>query len=341
MMPLSLLTANHLFRRPIVRVRLNDSSEGQLHEFMKAVERREPRVYHEDVVSTREILLMLSPLVTGIAVGFLAMFWYFSTSSEPEFLFFMLSVLLPLLVGIFVMFLFVFRKASQAREYGLMGISRSSLSLTILFLDMILNGYVDTGEIVDSPRPEEYLRFSQRGYGATIYAVKTLDSDTGEKYAALIREKILSSLTGKERLFAKVFPLALVIVAATLVITIVVMTFSMVPEQVALTALAASVIVAVLLICGLGVYAVRTRGEEPPPELKKAMSEPDLKTETGVILDRLLWTILSEGEHPLRVLTISDYDELKYTGTEYTTERNITLKEAVLVPKHAASDIST
>ncbi|MHA2432513.1 MAG: hypothetical protein ACXADO_04705 [Candidatus Thorarchaeota archaeon] len=312
---------------------MNDTSQDDLQAFMRAVESREPRVYQEEVVSVREILLIISPLLVGSAVGFVAIFRYLSTSPEPVFLSLMLSIMVPLLVGIIVMFLIVFRRESQAREYGLKGVSRSSLSLTILFLDMILNGYVDTGEIADLPRPEEYLRSSQRGYGTTIYTLKKLDHETGDNYADLIREKILSTMTGKERLFAKVFPFALITAAAALLVAMVSLEWSMIPEQAALVALAAGLIAAVLLMCGLGINAVRTRGEEPRPELEMAISEPDLKTQTSIALDRLLETILSEGEHPLRVLTISDYDELRYTGTTYTTEKGMTLREAVLIPR--------
>jgi len=330
-MSLRLLTANHLFRRSIVRVRLNDTSEGDLQAFMKAVESREPIVYQEEVVSAREILLMLSPILAGIAVGISAMFWYLSTSPEPAFLFLMLSLVLPLFAGIMAMFLTVSRRESQTRAHGIRGVSRTSLSVSFLFLDMILNGHLEIGEFVDSTRLEEFGRFDRTGYGRTIFTLKRLD--LGEECAELIRQKMLSTVSGKERSFVILFPFAIIAVTVTMIVMMIPHIRAIVPEEVAIIALVLSVVLGTLLISGLAILIRQTGAPGRREELERAFAEPDLRSETRLVLERLLAALLSECEHPLRILTISDYDGIRYTGTTYTTEKGITLREAILVSR--------
>jgi hypothetical protein len=335
MQEMSMATANHFSLLSLVRIGLNDSSEDELQAFMKEVESREPRVYQEDVVSVREILLMLSPILAGIAVGFWAMFWYFSISPEPVFLLLMLSIMLPFFVGMMVMFLIVFRRESQARACGIGGISRTSLSASVLFLDMILNGHLEIGELVDSTRLEEFGRFDRTGYGRTIFTLRKLD--LGEEYAQLIRQKMLTTVSGKQRLFVTLFPFAIVAVTAMMILMMIPQIRAVLSEEVAIIALVLSIVLGTLLISGLAILIRRTGAPARRAELEMVFAEPDLRSETRLVLERLLAVLLSECEYPLRILTISEYDGITYTGTTYTTEKGINLREAILVPRRFSS----
>lgn len=108
---------------------------------------------------------------------------------------------------------------------------------------------------------------------------------------------------------------------------------NLVPEQLTTIVLILSTVMGSILICMICAHLRRESARGPSEELERAVLEPDLKTETRLILERLLSTLYSEEEHPLRVLTISEFDELTYTGHTYTTSRGIILREAVLIPQ--------
>jgi len=301
---------------------------------MKAVEKRASRVYSENSMNTREVLYMLTPVLVGLVVSVIFLFLYLDVAAEIDSLILLLALGLPPGLGILVMFFAALQLNSQAAYYGVRGVSRNLLSTTILFLDMLLEGHVETGQIVEPQPPEEFMCLSSIGLHATNFALRKLDPENYKIHAQLLSEKKQSGRSPRERLLMKYMILILLLMAGLTMTMMVLMVFSLFSEFLIVEVLTLFATLGLLLICMLGVQLRRNEQREPSEEVERAILEPDLATETRLILDRVLEIVLSEGEHPLRLLTIGEYDELTYTGNTYKTSRGIMLREAVLFPRH-------
>ena len=304
---------------------------------MKVVENRESRVYHEDYMTSREILYMLAPIFVGCGGSVIGLFLFILVESENDYLILLPLVGGPLILGVVVMFVIALKLDARAAQYGLKGVSRGLLSITILYLDMLLEGYTDTGNIVEPAPPEEFSRYTSRGFSTTNFALKRIDPDSYKIHAQLLKEKKQSIQPSREKLFINYVWFVLFLIVGLIFVVFVLQNFNLISEYDLMKMLTLSTIVGVLLVCIIGTQRRRISEREPSEELEKAILEPDLKTETRLILDRLMGTLFSEGEHPLRVLTISEYDELTYTGNTYMTSRGIMLREAVMIPKRFRS----
>ena len=285
-------------------------------------------------MNSREILLLLTPIVVGFVVSVIALFSLLFVGFEVDFLIILLILGSPPGVGIVVMFTIAFRLDKQAAQYGIHGISRSLLSVTILFLDMLLEGHADTGNIVEPSPPEEFSRYTSLGFSSTNFALKKIDPESHKIHATLLKEKKQSTASWGGKLVMRFGWFFLVFIFGTLIVVVVLQNFNLLQEDLALIVLYSLSLVGVLVICMFAGHFRRTSQTAPSDELERAILEPDLKTETRLILDRLLGTLFSEGKHPLRVLTIGNYDELNYTDNTYRTSRGIILREAVLIPRH-------
>jgi hypothetical protein len=304
---------------------------------MKAVEKREPRVYHEDSMDSREILYMLAPIMVGSVASVIGLFLFVMIGSEEDILLLFLLIGIPLGLGVAAWLVIAIILSARAPKFGLRGVSRGLLSATILFLDMLLEGYIESGNIVEPSPPEEYSRYASMQFYAARFALKKLDLENYKTHTQRFKEKRQASWSTGERLFNNYAVFAFILIVGSIIAAIVLQSFSLISEYLTIIVLTSSLILGVLLVCMISVYYRRNAKREPSEELERAVLEPDLKTETHLLLDSLLGILISEGEHPLRLLTISEYDELTYTGNTYVTSRGITLREAVLIPRRFSS----
>ena len=282
---------------------------------MKAVEERESRVYHEDSMNSREIQYMLAPILVGAIGSVIGLFVFTLVASESDFLLLLLMLASPPSVGVVVMFVIALKMDNRAVQYGLKGVSRGLLSVTILFLDMLLEGYADTGNIVEPSSPEEFSRYTSRGFSVTNFALKKLDPESYKIHTRLLKEKRQSTSSSREKLFMNYAWLVPIIITGVIIVVFVIQTFNLVSEYEVMIMLTLSVVLGVPLVCMIFAQLRTISERAPSEELERAILEPDLKTETRLILGRLLGMLFSEGKYPLRVLTIGEYDELNYTGT--------------------------
>ena len=93
------------------------------------------------------------------------------------------------------------------------------------------------------------------------------------------------------------------------------------------------VIIGLILCIALVGYVIRNK--EPPEKVELAIREPEVRTETEYVLTRLFRFFFEESKHPLRILVMGNYDDLKYTDRIFTTSREMTLREAVLLPRQS------
>jgi hypothetical protein len=299
---------------------------------MKAVERREPIVYDEDAMDPREILYMLAPIVVGFTGSVIGLFYFIYAFSEEDLLTLILILGIPPTIGVALTFGIAFKLNERARKLGVKGVSRGLLSATILYLDMLLEGHIESIKIIGPSPPDEINRYALSGLSSTSFALKRIDPENFKIHRQLLNEKREATWSLGKRLFMNYVVFALVILAGLMIATIVLPSLNLVPEELAQAGLILSAIAGFLLVCIIGIYLRKNHEERPSEELRNAMLEPDLKSETRLILDRLLSTLLSEGIHPLRVLTINEYSELIYTGNAYMTSKGIKLREALLIP---------
>jgi hypothetical protein len=304
---------------------------------MNAVKKRAPRVYNEDAMNPREILYMITPIMVGSVASVMGLFLFVFIGSEEDILMLFLLIGIPLSLGVVVCLVIASKLSARAAQFGLRGVSRGLLSATILFLDMLLQGYIESGSIVEPSPPEEYSRYASMQFYATRLALKKLDLENYKTHTQLLKEKRQASWSTGKRLFNNYAVFAFILIVGSIIAATVLQSFGLISEYLTIIVLTSSLILGVLLICMISVYYRRNAKREPSEELERAILEPDLKTETHLILDSLLGILISEGEHPLRLLTISEYDELTYTSNTYVTSRGITLREAVLIPRRFSS----
>jgi hypothetical protein len=300
---------------------------------MRAVKEKAPRVYSENNMNSREVFYMLAPIFGGIVVSLIALFSFPLFGSEEDVMILLLLIGVPLGIGIALTIVVAIKLSNQAASYGVRGVSRNLISFTVLYLDMLLEGYVDTGRITEESSPEEFRFYSASGFSAIRLALKRLDPENYKLHTQLFKEKKQANWSLREKFFNNYAIFALIFIAGSMIATIALQSLNLVPEYLTTIVLIFSTVMGLLLICVIGAHLRRELKRGPSEELERAILEPDLKTETHLILERLLSTLCSEEEHPLRLLTINEYIELTYTGHAYNTSRDITLREAVLIPR--------
>jgi hypothetical protein len=303
-----------------------------LTEFMKAVERREPMVYDEDAMDPRETLYMLAPIVVGFAGSVIGLFYFIYAFSEEDLLILILILGIPPTIGAALTFGIAFKLTVRASKLGVRGVSRGLLSATILYLDMLLEGHTESIKIVGPSPPDEINRYALSGLSSTSLVLKRIDPENFRIHRQLLKEKREATWSLGKTLFMNYGVFALIILAGLMITAIALPSLNLVPEEVAEAGSILTTIAGFLMVCIIGIYLRKNNERKPSEELRSAMLEPDLKSETRLILDRLLGTLLSEGEHPLRVLTTNEYNELTYTGNTYMTSNDIKLREALLIP---------
>ncbi len=305
----------------------------ELNEFMSSVEKKAPRVYSEDNMVIREVLYMLAPIFGGIIVSIIALFSFPFIASEEDFLILLLAIGIPPGIGLVLMLVIAFKLSKRAANYGLRGVSRNLISVTILFLDTLLEGYLDTGRIIEEQSPEELKLYASGGFFATRFALKRLDPENYKIHDQLFKEKKQANKSLREKVLDHYASFVFLLIAGLIVAAIALQSLNLLPEYLTTIALTLLIVIGILLICIMGIHLRKKSESGLSEELERAVLEPDLKTETQYILDKLLITLVCEGEHPLRLLTIGEHNLLTYTGNTYLTSRGIMLKEAVLIPK--------
>ena len=168
---------------------MNEYKNAELTEFMKAVKEKAPRVYSENSMNSREVLYMLTPIFGGIVVSLIALFSFPLFGSEEDVMILLLLIGMPLGIGIAFTFVVAIKLSNQAASYGVRGVSRNLISFTVLYLDMLLEGYVDTGRITEETSPEEFSLYLASGFSAIRFALKRLDPENYKLHAQLFKEK--------------------------------------------------------------------------------------------------------------------------------------------------------
>ncbi|MFW9976316.1 MAG: hypothetical protein ACFFDQ_13675 [Candidatus Thorarchaeota archaeon] len=312
---------------------MNESQDLELTEFMRAVEKRASRVYFENNMDTYELVYMLTPVFVGFVASTILLFSYLDVAVEIDFLILLLALGLPLGMGILVMILVAFQLTLKAATYGVRGVSRNLLSVAIMFLDMLNEGHLHTGNIIEQPSLEEYDLYSSRGFSATNLVLKKLDPGSYEIFSQFLKEKKQASKALREKLFDYSVIFGFILIVGLIIAAFMLQSLNLISEDLTMMLLTFSTVVGILLVCIASVHLRRKSERGPSEELERTILEPDLKTETQLTLDRLLGTLISEAEHPLRVLTIGEHDLLTYTDHTYKTSKDIILREAVLIPK--------
>ena len=304
-------------------------------EFMKLVEKGESKVYLEEITPKRLLLYFFLPLFLGMFTSIAT----FVITTTMGFLWDLLSLFVVLLVptgvGFILALTYLVRSVRKSNEFGVRGIARTDLSVAIAFLDMIKEGEAEVGRIIDPNSPEEYSYFNTNGLSLVIRVLNKIDPGMGSKWFEVVFQKLSQAFSFREKLFLRT------IVFGTLIAVIIgfaleiLMRVGLIDGLLALYLLVGDVIIGLILCIALVGYVIRNRNKDPPEKVELAIREPEVRTETEYVLTRLFRFFFEESKHPLRILVMGNYDDLKYTGRILTTSREMTLREAVLLPRHS------
>jgi hypothetical protein len=206
----------------------------------------------------------------------------------------------PIALGTGLSFRYLLGQRKIVKDYEVRGINRLQLGAAISFLDMIHEGYVDVGKIIEPKKPEEHIELSTAAYGSALIVLGKIDPEMKTRWSTLLREKISPHVSLWSKTIIRLTVYGSIAILAVYVLAL---------------------ILRLLELLGPNLFFL-------------ILSEPDIRMETGLALDLVIDTILSEGKHPLRLLVIGEHSELLYTGCTYRTSKDVTLREAVLIPRH-------
>ncbi len=316
-------------------ISLDRDDSTNLDSFMELVENGEKRVYLEYGTSRDVLIRSLSPFVLGLSFTLAFVFIYALTDIVLNPLLALASIFLPVLAGFLLSILGIVKSTRGVEQFGVRGVPRPQLSTAISFLDMLSEGVADVGKIVDKDRPEEYSTTSSMGLGITVQVLNKIDPGLGSRWFQALSVRLSQDVSLKLKTFLRVTIFGTIgIVFFAIALQVFVM-LRLIDSMFFLQTLLVSAIVAVVLIAALSIYVLRNQNANPPAHIDEALRGPEIRNETGYVLDHLLTTIIEEGQHPLRVLVLGKYNELSYTGRMFLTSKESILHEAILIPRAA------
>ncbi len=302
-------------------------------EFMSLVEAGEPRVYTEESSPRIIFLYFFVPVIIGGILGIASLM--IAITAEVTFtapLFFGL-ILIPTIAGFLIGITLSVRSVGKGEEFRVRGIPRSELSLTIAFLDMIREGKADVGKITDPGKPEEYTRFTGLVLSVMLKVLNKLDTEIGKNWFEKVTQKLSQEFGFAQKLFLRFAFFGTTIFVVAIFVVDILRRMALIDAMLALYIMLPLGIVAAIMLIGLFVYIMKNKDAEPPENVILAISDPEIRTETESVMRRLFEMVVNEGKHPLRVLVLGEYSELKYTGRTYDTDNGLVLRESVLVPR--------
>jgi len=304
-------------------------------EFLALVENGEQKVYPEKSIDEAHRIYV--PIVLGSAITIISeviLLIHFN-SLMIDFVF--IFMILPMLVGIILTIVAGRSVISDEGQYGVRGVNRKILSKAIHFLDMVHQGHADIGSITDSPRPDELAASMTIGFGSAVYTLKRIDPDIAKTWSSTLSEKLNPEVSFKLKWFMRITIYGALAAIPIFLIAGVLNMSGIVSEEV-FKYIAFGICIALLILIGaMLVFMIATFREEAPQGVIDALSEPQLRMDTEMALDRIIQTVREEGQHPLRVLVLGKYDNLVYTERIYKTSKNYDLKAAAVFPVHEQS----
>ena len=304
-------------------------------EFLALVENGEQRVYPEKSID--EVHRIYVPIVLGGAIAIISEVIILIHFNSLMFEFVFIFMVLPMLVGIILTIIAGRSVIRNEGRYGVQGINRNILSKAIHFLDMVHQGHADIGRVTDSPRPEELLATMTFGFGSAVYALKRIDPDLAKTWTSTLSEKLKPEVSSKSIWFIRITIYGTLAAIPICLIAWVLNIIGVASEEVFKYIVIIVGIALLILISALLVFVITTFGKEAPQGVVDALSEPQLRMDTKMALDRIIQTIREEGQYPLRVLVLGKYDDLVYTERIYKTSKDYELKAAALFPVYDSS----
>ena len=298
--------------------------------FLSLVENGEKRVYPEKSID--EVRRIYLPIVLGGVVAIISevIILIHLESLANEFVF--IFMFLPMLIGTLLTIISGRSVIENEGRYGVRGINRKILSRAIHFLDMVHQGHADIGRVTDPSQPDELLATMTICFGSAVYALKRIDPELAKIWSSTLGEKLKPEVSSKLTWFIRITifgilaPIPVILISWTLNIV------GVISEEVFKYIAIIVGVVLLILISAVIVYAITKVGADAPQGVVDALSEPQLRMDTELALDKIIQTVREEGQHPLRVLVLGKYDNLVYTERIYKTSKDYELKAAALFP---------
>lgn len=315
---------------------LADSSDTRIEDFLSSIRDDKSHAYAEYDWSGIKALRMLLPLLCGFATTLLGVYvMWIDHVVIPDNPWLRLTILFgPIAIGTGFSFRYLLSQRNTVKNYEVRGVNRLQLGAAISFLDMIHEGYVDVGKIIEPKKPEEHIEFPTAAYGSALIVLGKIDPEMKQRWSTLLREKISPHVSLWSKTLVRLTACGSMAILAVYVMASILRLLGLLSPNLFFLILGVSVVMLIVFIIILGTYVHIMRDAAPPAGVVKAISEPDIKMKTGLVLNLIIETILSEGKHPLRLLVIGEHSELLYTGRAYRTSKDITLREAVLIPRY-------
>ena len=315
---------------------LVDSSDTRIEDFLSSVRDDKSHVYAEYDWSGIKTLRMLLPLLCSFAITLLGVYvmWVYP-AVIPDNPWLRLTILFgPIAIGTGYSFRYLLSQNKMVKDYEMRGVNRLQLGAAISFLDMIHEGCAEVGKIIEPKKPEEYIELPTAAYGSALIVLGKIDSEMKTRWSTLLREKISPHVSLWLKTFIRLTVYGSMAILAVYVIASILRLLGLLGPNLFFLILGVSVVILIVFVILLGVYVYIMRDAAPPTGVVEAISEPDIRMKTGLALDLVIETILSEGKHPLRLLVIGEHSELLYTGRTFRTSKDVTLREAVLIPRY-------
>ncbi len=299
-------------------------------EFLALAENGEQRVYPEKSIDDAHRIYV--PIVIGGAIAIISEVIHLIHFNSLMIEFVFIFMILPILIGTILTIVAGRSVIENEGRYGVRGVNRKILSKAIHFLDMVHQGHADIGSVTNPPRPDELAASMTIGFGSAVYALKRIDPDMAKTWSSTLSEKLNPEVSSKTKWFMRITIFGTLAAIPICLIAWVLNVIGVVSEEVFKYIVIGVGIALIILISALLVFVITTFHEEAPQGVLDALSEPQLRMDTEMALDRIFQTVREEGHYPLRVLVLGEYEELVYTGLTYTTSREHNLKAAVLFP---------
>ncbi len=299
-------------------------------DFLALVENGEQRVYPEKSID--DVRRIYIPIVLGgvVAIILEAIILIRLESLANEFAF--MFMIVPMLIGTLLTIAAGRSVIRNEGRYGIRGINRKILSKAIHFLDMVHQGHADIGRVTDSPRPDELLGTMTLGFGSAVYTLKQIDPSLAKIWTSTLKEKLKPETSSKEIWFIRITIYGMLASIPIILIAVVLYMIGVVSEE-DFMYVAIVVVIALIILASVMMLRIITKYKEDAPKgVVDALSEPQLRMDTEMALDKIIQTVREEGQHPLRVLVLGKYDNLVYTERIYKTSKDYDLKAAVLFP---------
>ena len=301
-------------------------------DFLALVENGEQRVYPEKSIDKANRIYV--PMVLGGAIAIISEVIYFIHFNSLMIEFVFIFMIVPILIGVLLTIVAGRSVIRNEGQYGVRGINRKILSKAIHFLDMVHQGHADIGRITDSRRPDELVATTTIGFGSAVYALKRIDPDLAKMWTSTLSEKLKPETSSKFTWFLRISLFGILAALPVIFIAWVLHLIGVFNEDVFKYIVIIATVVFLILAGACMVFVITKFGAEAPQGVLDALSEPQLRMDTEMALDRIIQTVREEGQYPLRVLVLEKYDDLVYTERIYRTSKDYELKAAALFPIH-------